>query len=146
MFWKEGISMGQGAGEQFRELAEKLDDSIKFELYQRGAQATKVLRNTELEVLSGSRGGKKYKRLPNRSSAPGEPPASQSGDLMEYWNEDTLVEGNRVISRIKSDTEYAKYLDEGTSRMAARPIKKPITEKAEPQIREIFNGPYVTFL
>lgn len=138
--------MSQGAGEQFREFAEKLDDGIKFELYKRGAKATEVLMNTRLVVLSGSRSGKKYKSLRNRSSAPGEPPASQSGDLMKDWGEDTLLEGNRVISRIKSDTEYARYLDGGTSRMAARPIKKPITEKAEPKIRDIFDGPYVTFL
>lgn len=68
---------------QFEYIAKELDSNIRNELYKRGVKVTNALRNAEIEVLSGTRSGKKYKGLQNTSSAPGEPPAVQSGDLRE---------------------------------------------------------------
>ena len=73
------MSMATSAGMKFAQYAEKISDGMRDELYRRGVQITQVLRKTELEVLAGARNGIKYKSLPNRSSAPGEAPAAQSG-------------------------------------------------------------------
>ena len=133
--------MATSAGMKFAQYAEKISDGMRDELYRRGVQITQVLRKTELEILAGTRNGVKYKSLPNRSSAPGEAPAAQSGKLRQEWDDITERQGNGhtsiVTSRITSTTPYAGYLEEGTERMAARPFVDKILEKAEPEILEI---------
>lgn len=138
--------MAISAGMKFAQYAEKISDGMRDELYRRGVQITQVLRKTELEVLAGARNGIKYKSLPNRSSAPGEAPAAQSGKLRQEWDDITERQGNGhtsiVTSRITSTTPYAGYLEEGTERMAARSFVDKIIEKAEPEILEIARAPY----
>ena len=127
-----------GVEAEFQACAKNLNDSIKREMARNGAMATNTLRNVELEVLSKGGSGKKYKRLPNRSSAPGETPAPQSGNLRQDWNDETLIEGNRVTSRLKSNVKYAGWLEDGTKKMAKRPFVNPIKKKAEPEVVKIF--------
>lgn len=138
--------MATSAGMKFAQYAEKISDGMRDELYRRGVQITQVLRKTELEILAGTRNGVKYKSLPNRSSAPGEAPAAQSGKLRQEWDDITERQGNGhtsiVTSRITSTTPYVGYLEEGTERMAARPFVDKILEKAEPEILEIARAPY----
>ena len=131
-------------GAEFDACAKNLDESIKREMMRKGALATNTLRNVELEVLSKGGSGRKYKRLPNRSSAPGETPAPQSGHLRQDWDDETLIEGSRVTSRIKikSNVKYAKWLEGGTKKMASRPFIDPIKKKAGPQIEEIYGSDF----
>lgn len=131
-----------GVEAEFQACAKNLNDSIKREMARKGAMATNTLRNVELEVLSKGGSGKKYKRLPNRSSAPGETPAPQSGNLRQDWNDETLIEGNRVISRLKSNVKYAGWLEDGTKKMAKRPFVNPIKKKAEPEVVKIFGSDF----
>ena len=131
-----------GVEAEFQACAKNLNDSIKREMARNGAMATNTLRNVELEVLSKGGSGKKYKRLPNRSSAPGETPAPQSGNLRQDWNDETLIEGNRVTSRLKSNVKYAGWLEDGTKKMAKRPFVNPIKKKAEPEIVKIFGSDF----
>ena len=131
-----------GVEAEFQACAKNLNDSIKREMARKGAMATNTLRNVELEVLSKGGSGKKYKRLPNRSSAPGETPAPQSGNLRQDWNDETLIEGNRVTSRLKSYVKYAGWLEDGTKKMAKRPFVNPIKKKAEPEVVKIFGSDF----
>lgn len=131
-----------GVEAEFQACAKNLNDSIKREMARKGAMATNTLRNVELEVLSKGGSGKKYKRLPNRSSAPGETPAPQSGNLRQDWNDETLIEGNRVTSRLKSNVKYARWLEDGTKKMAKRPFVNPIKKKAEPEVIKIFGSDF----
>ena len=90
-------------GAEFDACAKNLDEIIKREMMRKGALATNTLRNVELEVLSKGGSGRKYKRLPNRSSAPGETPAPQSGHLRQDWDDETLIEaGLQVESRSRA--------------------------------------------
>ena len=138
--------MAISAGMKFSQYAERISDGMRDELYRRGVQITQAVRKTELEVLAGARTGIKYKSLLNRSSAPGEAPAAQSGKLRQEWDDITERQGNGhtsiVTSRITSTTPYAGYLEEGTERMAARSFVDKIIEKAEPEILEIARAPY----
>ena len=131
-----------GVEAEFQACAKNLNDSIKREMARKGAMATNTLRNVELEVLSKGGSGKKYKRLPNRSSASGETPAPQSGNLRQDWNDETLIEGNRVTSRLKSNVKYARWLEDGTKKMAKRPFVNPIKKKAEPEVVKIFGSDF----
>ena len=131
-----------GVEAEFQACAKNLNDSIKREMARKGAMATNTLRKVELEVLSKGGSGKKYKRLPNRSSAPGETPAPQSGNLRQDWNDETLIEGNRVTSRLKSNVKYARWLEDGTKKMAKRPFVNPIKKKAEPEVVKIFGSDF----
>ena len=131
-----------GVEAEFQACAKNLNDSIKREMARKGAMATNTLRNVELEVLSKGGSGKKYKRLPNRSSAPGETPAPQSGNLRQDWNDETLIEGNRVTSRLKSNVKYSGWLEDGTKKMAKRPFVNPIKKKAEPEVVKIFGSDF----
>lgn len=131
-----------GVEAEFQACAKNLNDSIKREMARKGAMATNTLRNVELEVLSKGGSGKKYKRLPNRSSAPGETPAPQSGNLRQDWNDETLIEGNRVTSRLKSNVKHAGWLEDGTKKMAKRPFVNPIKKKAEPEVVKIFGSDF----
>lgn len=129
-------------GAEFEACARNLDESIKSEMARKGAEATNALRNAELEVLSKPGHGRKYKSLPNRSSAPGETPAPQSGELRQNWDDETIVAGNSVTSRIKSNVKHAEYLEGGTEKMGKRPFVNQIKTKAEPEIYDIYGSDY----
>jgi phage gpG-like protein len=63
-----------------------------------------------------SKTGIKYPNLPNRSSAPYEPPAKQSGNL--HSKIDVKLHNNGVM--VGSDVKYLKYLELGTKKMVKR--------------------------
>ncbi len=71
-------------------------------------------------VLQGPKTGKKYKKLPNRSSAPGEPPADQSGALVRSIT--SRFDRATFSVTVSAGTFYAYWLEFGTRNMAARPF------------------------
>ena len=54
----------------------------------------------------------------------------------------TLIEGDQVTSRIKSNSKHAEWLEGGTKKMAKRPFIDPIKKKAEPEIVKIFGSDF----
>lgn len=122
-------------------------ENLNRQVLSRGTRALNQLRNAELEVLSGQRSGKVY-RIPFSkatyvASAPGEPPAQRTRNLHLHWNGSVKGgSGKDFTLRFESGEKYSVYLDEGTTKMAPRPFKDRITEKALPSIQSIFNEPY----
>ena len=87
------------------------------------------------------------------ASAPGEPPAVRFGHFRQSWQPRTEVVGGgnhySVRSLIESSrrTDNGKHLlgqilEEGTAKMAPRPYKERIQQKALPQIIKIYKRPY----
>ena len=130
-----------------------VDDTVKkvnLEAASRGTRAVNAIRNAELEVLRGKRSGRVYRKPHTKShytaSAPGEPPARRTGNLRLNWNgtveSSSTGSGLRVTAVLESQERYSTYLENGTRRMAPRPFKQPISEKAIPEIERIYHEKY----
>lgn len=61
----------------------------------------------------------------HRASAPGEPPASDTGYLLSKIEHELRVEKGVVIGRVVAKTGYSLYLELGTRYMAPRPFLRP---------------------
>jgi len=85
----------------FRNIAFTIGNEIRLE-YEKSGEYTKH--------------GIKYKNLPNRSSAPFESPALQSGNLHSKID----VEYKDKVLSVGSDVKYLKYLELGTKKMKPR--------------------------
>lgn len=130
-----------------------VDDTVKkvnLEAASMGTRAVNAIRNAELEVLRGKRSGRVYRKPHTKShytaSAPGEPPARRTGNLRLNWNgtveSSSTGSGLRVTAVLESQERYSTYLENGTRRMAPRPFKQPISEKAMPEIERIYHEKY----
>ena len=130
-----------------------VDDTVKKvnrKAASRGVRAVNAIRNAELEVLRGKRSGRVYRKPHTKShytaSAPGEPPARRTGNLRLNWNgtveSSSTGSGLRVTAVLESQERYSTYLENGTRRMAPRPFKQPISEKAMPEIERIYHEKY----
>ncbi len=71
--------------------------------------------------------GRVYGRRGHRASAPGQPPASDTGRLLSSIR---FGQPSPLTATVGSDLVYAKYLEYGTRHMAARPFFGPATEEA----------------
>lgn len=128
---------------------------IGVEMKSRAVRGSRALKNAELNVLRGQRGGRVYrkahtKRATYTASAPGEPPAVHTGKLRRSFRPVARTYGGSaafggaasVYVSIETDTHYAGYLEDGTKKMAARPYVEKIKQEAEPEITAIFSAPY----
>ena len=147
------------AGAQVRAKVSEMTDKVDRQVVSRATRAVNELRNAELEVLNGQRGGRKYvspfasrydkngnrrkKLTMYTASAPGEPPARRTGSLRLHWNGTVEASGNTVSAALESQEYYAGYLENGTRKMAARPFHDRIVEKAKPNILRIYGQSYL---
>ena len=129
---------------------EKKVKAIGKEMQARAAKGTLALKNAELKVLRGQRGGRVYRR-PNRkttytASAPGEPPAVRTGNLRSSFRPIAKAEtasGDLSVNiGIETSVAYARYLEDGTSKMARRPYVEKIKEEALPELKKIYGQSY----
>lgn len=128
-----------------------IDAEVAFEVGQinrqvvaRSKRGTVILRNSAAQILGQNGTGRVYGR--HVASAPGQPPAPDTGNLRRNWREQSFVQGNGcghgidVKLRIRSDVPYGKYLEFGTTKMAPRPFVERIKSKARPEIEALFGG------
>ena len=129
------------AGADLEIAVRQIVQEINAAARSRATRGTNILRNAALEVLGHDGSGRVYKNG-RVASAPGQPPAPQSGSLRDNWQEQQLVSGNgggiRIIMKIRSDMYYAKFLDPGTRYIAQRHYIEPIKQKAKPAIASLF--------
>jgi hypothetical protein len=128
--------------------------AIKHQMEGRAYVAANELRNAELEVLRGQRGGRIYTvpgtKARYQASAPGQPPAVRTGAFRLSWQPSAHVIFGSYISRIESSLQVGTkrsytlgdLLENGTSKMAPRPHQDKILEKAEPEIVKIYSRDY----
>lgn len=109
----------------------------------RADRGLNILRNTALQVLGQNGSGRVY-RNGHVASAPGQPPAPDTGSLRRNWQQSKLVGGNgggvRIIMRMKSMMFYQQFLEFGTRKMAPRPHVDKIQNQAKPKIAALFSS------
>lgn len=110
----------------------------------------KLVLDNILLSFEGPKSGRIY-RVPGttdefyQASAAGEAPAIASGDLRDDWGiypENLAQQRNRQVV-IGSTLPYAKYLEDGTKFMEARPYVVVTVKALEARIRRILEKPMV---
>ena len=147
--WVDGKA--GSAGSAIRATVKDQVTNINRKVVSRGVRAVNAIRNAELEVLKGQRSGRVYRKPHSKAtytaSAPGEPPARRTGNLRMHWNgqvksENSSGGGVAIIAELESQEPYAGILENGSSKMAARPFTEKIKENAMPEIQRIYGEPY----
>ena len=138
--------MASSLGDIERQMQIKVDEAVKSaktKVQSKTIRAANHLRNAALNVLRGQRGGRIYRKSGSTTytaSAPGEPPAVRTGTLRVSWGIKAEGSGDGTYTAgIYSNVKYAPFLEEGTSKMAARPFKQKIIDEAKPNITQLFN-------
>ena len=130
------------AASDFEEAVSEILFEINQAAASRADEGLRIIRNVTEDVLGQDGTGRVYGK--HIASAPGDPPAPDTGSLRNNWRDQKLAlpngigKGIRIFMRRSSKMFYAHYLDDGTSKMAARPFVKPIEEKATPQVTKLF--------
>lgn len=144
-----------GGGARFRwhgnDVLKKLDPLIRRRAIVAGQQYERIWQR----LLRGPKSGRVYRvgKTPtksqrargatfreHRASAPGEAPAINSGYLARSFRREIIR--NRLASytvRITWQASYMRFLEFGTSRMAARPSARPALRILYSQMRAIMN-------
>jgi HK97 gp10 family phage protein len=82
-------------------------------------------------VARGPKTGRVYKRrgIEHQASAPGEPPATDTGALIASIVSGAEIEGAGLVGFLEARAGYAIHLEFGTRKMAARPFLTPSVEE-----------------
>ena len=92
-------------------------------------------------IQTGPKSGRIYEkynpRRTHRASAPGQAPASDTGNLVSQIR---VREENKDLIKVESNALYSSFLEFGTSKMLARPFLFPATERSRKKIAQaVFN-------
>lgn len=103
-------------------------------------QSGEEMRNEAIRLIeSPPKTGRIYERrgVSHQASAPGEPPASDTGQLV---NSITIkTDPNSLTVQIGTSVEYGQFLEFGTQRMAARPFLRPAMDNMSARVNEIMS-------
>ena len=103
--------------------------------------AVNIAESSKEEIQHGNpRTGHVYRKKSgrlHRASAPGEYPASDTGQLV---NSIHAIQVSGLAVRVGAMAKHGKYLEEGTSKMAKRPWLLPELEKELPTLRKNINA------
>ena len=101
----------------FGKLPQQFRKAVRRGHIRNGRELSKILK---AGIKNPPKSGVKYRSLPNRSSAVGEYPANQSGNLMKSvkWK----VGGLRLLVGYGTEARYGRFLELGVrGRMGPRP-------------------------
>lgn len=100
---------------------------------ERAMRATALQGEAELKVMLSTPGlGEIYPRgktASHRASAPGQPPAPDTGRLRASTTHEVIVSGDEVRVRVSDNTQYGLALELGTEKIAPRPALRPTLPK-----------------
>ena len=86
-------------------------------------------------IQSGAKSGIVYEkynpRRSHRASAPGQAPASDTGNLVSKI---IVKQKTKNITNVESNADYSAFLEYGTSKMEPRPFMLPAFEKSKKPI------------
>jgi HK97 gp10 family phage protein len=126
--------------ERLRRLLRRLDDRYEEKLWSTLTEQGQLLEGAIARTLQqGSPGrGRVYPsaggglNTTHQASAPGDPPASDTGNLINSIGTDFRRAELSVL--VGTEVEYAPFLEYGTRRMAPRPFMRPAYQSREAAI------------
>lgn len=85
-------------------------------------------------ILETPKTGRTYSRrgVVHQASAPGEPPASDTGRLAGMIQ--TVFDGEEISGQVRVGAKYASALEFGTERMEPRPFARPAIENTKEDV------------
>jgi len=121
-----------------------LANKVALDAAERGIRAATLEGQNILkaDLLSRPGTGKLYQRgktVEHRASAPGEPPAPDTGELRRRIEVDVLRGPTEVRGVITANVEYAAALELGTERMRARPFLSRLARDYSARLVMVFN-------
>lgn len=119
---------------------QELEKEVLLGVKQAIARGALAVQNTAKQsVQNAPRGGGAFTRYnPKRSgraSAPGEPPATDTGFLVS--NISFKIDTDGLGADIESAAEYSAALEFGTMHMEARPFMQPAAEENRDKIKDL---------
>ena len=123
---------------QLENLDKQLEPDFQ-EIVKGGAQ---LIRGEAIKsIQTGAKSGVMYQmynpRREHRASAPGQAPASDTGNLVSKI---IVKQKSKNITNVESNADYSAYLEYGTSKMQPRPFMLPAFEKSKkPILNAVFN-------
>ncbi len=127
------------AEEDFRLDAERIFGDLQKSLSAALVDATEGVRNEAIRLIrSGPKSGRIYRRrgILHQASAPGESPASDTGNLMNSIT--TSYKFSELEGTVNFAALYAPFLEYGTSRMSPRPYAQLALSNSRIRIRQRF--------
>ena len=132
--------MSSGVKSEYISNVDEIVKNIDKAKYEKLLAASEFARNRLIEKLSGNRSGRTY-LVPGTSttytaSAPGEAPASRTGQLrgsIEY----EITTDNAYIG---TPLQYGAFLELGTNKAAPRPWLKPTLSENQKAIQDIIGS------
>jgi len=107
-----------------KEAPEKLDSCADL-----------VLSNWVTMLTTGARSGRLYNG--HRASAPGEPPAAWTSELVSSLDKEHTDEPAVFVG---AKAEHASWLEFGTFKMEPRPHLRPVFEQSKDEIQKILSS------
>jgi len=107
----------------------------------RGVRAATAQADAEIAVMYSHPGtGRFYGN--HQASAPGEPPAPDTGMLRARRFQDVAIVGNEVVGRVVVNSAQAAALELGTDRIAPRPALRRAVVEGWNRIMKAFKAAY----
>lgn len=109
---------------------ENVLNNIRSQLPSRMTEVSVEIKNSVLNVMNGG------------PSAPGQPPGVRSGRYRGSFVSSVSGGGNSFTAKATSNVFYGPFLEDGTSKMAARPHIDKIAQDALPKAIRILSQSY----
>jgi HK97 gp10 family phage protein len=124
------------------DLSGLTDEAKKQLLLTMKGGAMLVLNDANRSIAAGGKTGRIYRRrgIEHQASAPGEPPATDTGALIASGRADAEINGDTVNAIVEYRAPYAVHLEYGTRKMAARPFLTPAIERNRARIANLLRA------
>lgn len=116
-------------------------EQLSQDAVERGVRAaTLETKNLVINELSQRGTGRAYKRgqKVHVASAPGNPPAPDTGRLRGSTQSEVMSTQNGAVGIVSVNTEYAAALELGTERIAPRPFISTVAREGAKRIAAVF--------
>ena len=121
---------------------DKLEKDMEIPFQQIVKGGGQLIRTEAIKsIQTGAKSGVMYQmynpRREHRASAPGQAPASDTGNLVSKI---VVRQKGANVTNVESNANYSAFLEYGTSKMDPRPFMLPAFEKSKkPIINAVFN-------